>query len=363
MQGHRSHSHRWILVRKAWRHPGRTLRLWRPAIIWGMLCCATFVLVLTPISSGLGALVTANLSGEQHQAIGQLAHIFDPAGHGPTPQIGTVPTNASPGRFTTETFTGTQGQKMTYYLYVPAGYKAGTATRYPVTLVLHGDGERQSSGKTAAENRAQILGQSYVSDFAASDIQSHWPSFIVVPQIGNGTDRWVNVPGEHGAYTLQMQPSASLQMAINIFASVEHAYHAINTNRAYIAGISMGGYGVWDAIERWPTLFAAAAPVSGAGDPQHANVLKNLPIWDFHGTADTAVPVSGSEQMYAALSAVGAKECYSEFPGLQHDLWITVKVYAQPEVLSWLFSQTRSPAKGQTPPSCKGRAFSGVTAK
>ena len=38
----------------------------------------------------------------------------------------------------------------------------------------------------------------------------------------------------------------------------------------------MGGYGTWEAIERWPDYFAAAAPIAGAGDPSKASVLTHL---------------------------------------------------------------------------------------
>ena len=39
----------------------------------------------------------------------------------------------------------------------------------------------------------------------------------------------------------------------------------VDTNRIYITDLSMGGYGTYDAIERYPDLFAAAVPVCGAG--------------------------------------------------------------------------------------------------
>ncbi len=55
----------------------------------------------------------------------------------------------------------------------------------------------------------------------------------------------------------------------------------------------MGGYGVWEAAERWPNYWAAVAPIAGAGDPSKADRLVDLPIWAFHSADDDIVPVSG----------------------------------------------------------------------
>lgn len=327
--------------------------------VWALFC----TLWVAVLASGTGAVITKKSTSDQHWALHQAAQIINPAGHGPIPQITRLPVKALPGQFTTETFKDTRGRQMTYYIYVPASYTPTSRTQYPIVLILHGTGERGSAKSTPAQNRETLLKQNYVHAFSDARAQAYQPSFVVVPQIGNATDRWVNVPGQQGTYTLQPQPAPSLQDAIDIFATVEHAYPAIDSHRAYLTGISMGAYGVWDAVERWPNLFAAASPLAGAGDPQHARVLKNLPIWDFHGAADTNIPPSGSQHMYAALSAIGADECYTEFPGLTHDLWNSIQVYAQAPFRSWLFAQTRSPAQGQQPPSCVGRVIHGVAAK
>ena len=57
----------------------------------------------------------------------------------------------------------------------------------------------------------------------------------------------------------------------------------IDAKRVYVMGLSMGGYGTWDAVQRYPGRFAAAVPICGGGDAQGAKVMKNTPIWAFHG--------------------------------------------------------------------------------
>jgi predicted peptidase len=41
-------------------------------------------------------------------------------------------------------------------------------------------------------------------------------------------------------------------------------------DRLYITGLSMEGFGTWDAIQRKPELFAAAVPICGGGDVSKA---------------------------------------------------------------------------------------------
>ena len=75
----------------------------------------------------------------------------------------------------------------------------------------------------------------------------------------------------------------------------------IDQKRVYLTGLSMGGYGSWDLAERMPQRFAALAPVCGGGDETKADRLAALPIWAWHGDADTAVPVERSRRMIAAI--------------------------------------------------------------
>ena len=112
-------------------------------------------------------------------------------------------------------------------------------------------------------------------------------------------------------------------------------------DRVYITGLSLGGYGSWDLMERYGTgLFAAGVTCSGGGDPAQAEKIKDLPIWIFHGEADRTLPVMLSRRMYAALKEAGSDVVfYTEYPGVPHDCW--TRTYQNPEVWKWLFSQKR----------------------
>lgn len=247
-------------------------------------------------------------------------------------------TTCTPGDYQTRSYTDAHGATMTYYLYVPCDYNPHSS--YPAILLLHGVGESASSSASAAQNRDIILKQAYVQLWSSTTIQQHWPSFVIVPQTVNGS-RWVNVPGSTGPYTLAAQPAQNLTLAHEILAAVIAQYSGIDTTRQYITGISMGGYGVWDAIERWPNQWAAAIPIAGAGDPSHADRLVQLPIWAFHAAHDPSVPVAGTREMIAAIRQAGGNPRYTEFNLATHIIWMDA--YSMPDLQHWLFSQERSP--------------------
>ena len=46
-------------------------------------------------------------------------------------------------------------------------------------------------------------------------------------------------------------------------AYVSDPKNQVDLNRIYVMGLSMGGYGTWDAIQRRPDFFAAAVPICG----------------------------------------------------------------------------------------------------
>lgn len=243
--------------------------------------------------------------------------------------------------YKTYTYLDSSGMKMTYYLFMPRNYHP--QQKYPLVLVLQGGGERANPKATPEQNRTLLLKQYYAQVWVSPAIQEKWPSFIVIPQVVS-QQRFVNVPGSTGSYTLAAQPSASLRLAKEIVDALQHEYQGIDSHRLYVTGLSMGGYGTWEAVERWPDYFAAAAPLSGAGDPSKAALLVDMPIWAFHGAKDTDVPVSGSRDMIQAIIKAGGHPRYTEYPNANHDLWSPGKVYsptADPAFFTWLFSQKR----------------------
>jgi predicted peptidase len=114
----------------------------------------------------------------------------------------------------------------------------------------------------------------------------------------------------------------------------------VDEKRIYLTGLSMGGYGAWELAMRQPTRFAALAPICGGGDESQAAILKDIPVWAWHGDADPAVPVERSRRMIEAIKTAGGKPRYSELPGVGHDSWTPAYTRAD-GVVPWLFEQVK----------------------
>jgi predicted peptidase len=113
----------------------------------------------------------------------------------------------------------------------------------------------------------------------------------------------------------------------------------VDKRRLYLTGLSMGGFGTWDALQRWPDKFAAAVPVCGGGDVGQAKQIAKVPIWVFHGAKDSVVKPDRSRKMVNAIRAAGGDSKYTEYPEAGHDSWS--ETYRNPQLYDWLFAHKK----------------------
>ena len=215
-----------------------------------------------------------------------------------------------------------------YRLMKPANVEAGQS--YPLVLFLHGAGER------GTDNANQLK---YLPRLMASDAhREKFPCYVLAPQCRSGK-QWVNVPWSDVESTpLPKEPSHQLRVAIAILERTLKE-EQVDRDRVYLTGLSMGGFGSWDLAARHPDWFAAVAPICGGGDEATAKSLAGLPIWVFHGGADTVVKTVRSQRMVAALKEAGGDPKYTEFPGVGHNSW--TPAYEKTDLLNWMFEQRR----------------------
>jgi len=227
-------------------------------------------------------------------------------------------------------FVGKRGSRLPYRLLRPKNVVR--SERYPLVVFLHGAGERGS------DNNLQL--KWCVNDFAKPDMQAKHPCFVVVPQCPKG-GKWVDTPWDQSrSFPMPAEPSPSMRSLIGLIDRLEREM-PIDSNRLYLGGLSMGGYGVWDLVARQPKRFAAAFPICGGGDPAKAKSIAHIPLWVFHGAEDEIVPVARSQEMIDALKSAGAKSVrFSNYPGVGHHSWLNA--FAEPELSDWLFSQRRT---------------------
>jgi predicted peptidase len=215
--------------------------------------------------------------------------------------------------------------RLPYRLLKPLNYDA--KQQYPLVLFLHGAGERGS------DNERQLIHGG--KDFADEGFRKRHPAFIVAPQCPE-EEKWVDVPWDSEAHKMPAEPSLPMKSVLKLLETLRKEF-PIDAKRIYGIGLSMGGYGTWDILQRRPELLAAAVPICGGGDPDYAEGFKSTPVWVFHGDADTAVPVSRSRDMVKALEAAGGRPIYTEYEGVDHNSW--TRTFDNRLIWDWMFAQ------------------------
>ncbi len=231
-------------------------------------------------------------------------------------------------KFEPREYIGTSKVPLKYRLLKPMNYQPGKT--YPLLLFLHGAGERGIDNLVTLKHGAK--------EFANDRRREQYPCYVVMPQCPN-EQKWSDVDWSKESSEQPENASQCMQSSKELVDEmVESA--GVDKNRIYITGLSMGGYGTWDAIARYEDYFAAAAPICGGGDPKMIRKFSKLPIWCFHGESDPVVKVKRSREMISALKDVGSNAQYTEYPGVQHDSWTAT--YSNPDFYRWLFAQRKS---------------------
>lgn len=236
-------------------------------------------------------------------------------------------TNLSPQqKFVPLVFKNDKGEELRYRFLKPLNFNPGKS--YPLVFFMHGSGERGS------DNTAQI--KNFLPQLCSDEMMFKYPCFVIAPQVP-GDEKWCAVKGwNQGVVIPPGEIARPLRLSLELIDSLQKEYK-IDTRRMYVIGLSMGGYGTWDALWRRPGFFAAAVPICGGGDPAKAPLFVKTPIWAFHGVADPTVPIALSREMIEAVKNAGGHPRLTEYPGVGHDSW--TRASKTPELYKWLFAQ------------------------
>lgn len=216
-----------------------------------------------------------------------------------------------PKRFKKEV---TKTHEMDYLLYLPEDYYK-SEKKWPLILFLHGKGQRGTDLEKIKEHGLPKLIEQ------GEDFQ-----FVIVsPQCSQW--RW--------------HPD-KLDGLIALLDRIESEYN-IDTDRVYLTGLSMGGYGSWALVYQYPHRFAAVAPVCGGIDPVHADKFKDVPVWAFHGAKDDVVPLSRSAEIVEAINKQGGEAKLTVYPEAGHDCWTVT--YENPQLYEWFLEHRISDRK------------------
>jgi predicted peptidase len=222
-------------------------------------------------------------------------------------------------------------------LYVPPE-AANPAEPRPLMLFLHGAGE------SGTNNLGQI--NQNIDNLLAEAKQRG--AFLYAPQTNN---TW-------GPVTITNHTMTMIERALDDLN--------VDMSRLYVTGLSMGGGGVWNMLNRYPDRFAAAVPIaaiSPSTDFLSANLLDDA-IWAFHARNDTVVSVNSSRNVISGILRAG-RETIPSFPPSTdtntifhfdsprfdlhytepgsggHGIW--TPVYAHEPMYDWLFAHAIVP--------------------
>jgi len=199
-----------------------------------------------------------------------------------------------------------------YVVFVPSNYDA--EKKWPVIVFLHGAGE---CGTDGVKQVAQGIGTAILWNV------EKWPFIVLFPQKPVLRAQWEEYDG----------------LVMAMLEQAKQDYN-VDTARLYLTGLSQGGHGTWAIAARHPDLYAAIAPICGYGDAKaFAEPLKNVPIWCFHGEADTVVPVKQSQDMVEAIKAAGGSPKLTVYPGVGHNSWD--KAYREEKLYEWFLEHKR----------------------
>ncbi len=219
--------------------------------------------------------------------------------------------------------------EMSYRLMKPMVFDSNK--RYPVIVSLHGGGGR------GADNRKQLRDWNKI--LADKQRRSDHPCYVLAPQ------------------TTRLWNASDLKNIKRVIAALP----SVDMDRIYILGHSMGGHGTYILIQIDSSYFAAAAPSAGSGLHKtgefiDASLIKDVPIWSFHGDKDKVCPIERDQKLFAEMKKLGGNMKFTTWAGDRHGVakkMITGSDNGTTQLSSdrcdgetgfmkWLFAQKRS---------------------
>jgi predicted peptidase len=204
----------------------------------------------------------------------------------------------------------THAFRLSYLLFLPAQYETNRTARWPLILYLHGGSLRGADIESVRK-----LGLPHILES-----EPNFPFVVVSPQCSPG-EIWTDID------------------ALGILIDRVQADYRIDPDRIYVTGHSMGGRGALYLAYRLPHRFAAVLALSPLSPiTAWKENLAKVPLWIFHGKADTLAPVAETEELVREIEAAGGHPRLDILPERDHFI---LDIYDRPEIYEWLMKQRR----------------------
>ena len=199
-----------------------------------------------------------------------------------------------------------------YLVYLPKDYSATTKT-YPLMIYLGGGSQRGDDlNKLKTFGPPALISKGQDFDF-----------IIISPQCPEGktwtSENWFD----------------------SLSTSLIPKYR-IDSNRVYVTGISIGGYGTWQVAMDYPDKFAAIIPLCGGvndSDTLNISKIKHLPVWTFHGMTDDIIPIEETERVFKKLKVLKSPVKFTRIKNGDHGIQY---LYEDPKIYKWMLRQRKS---------------------
>jgi len=115
-----------------------------------------------------------------------------------------------------------------------------------------------------------------------------------------------------------------------------------DTNRVYVLGMSMGGFGTLNFVNSHPERVAAAMALCGGCAYNSFEGIAEVPTWIIHGTADRDINISQSQRVYDWLVAheKSQRVIFDILVGYDHSP--LARYFYMKMTYDWLFSHSKA---------------------
>ncbi len=232
--------------------------------------------------------------------------------------------------------TAANGTFIGFYQYTPVDYDPA-GEKYPLIIFLHGIGER-GNGTTELASVANNGVPKYIKNGHKMRFvwNGKWQTFLVLsPQLSKNYGWWYNF------YVEEMIKYAKANLNVD-------------TNRISLAGLSLGGGGVWsypkESLAKAKQLNAIAPCCPTCETVDNCNITQaNLPLWAFHAQNDGTTPANCTSATIDKLNdncGAAVKAYKTIWPDGGHGVWDrafdTVYKWQNPNVYEWMLGQDKS---------------------
>lgn len=201
-----------------------------------------------------------------------------------------------------------------YLLYLPEGYDGNR--KWPVVYFFHGIDERGSD--------VSILLRHGMPKYLAEGGKIN--AIMISPQCPLES-HWADSDTE-------------VEEHLRFFLPEMAQKYAIDPDRVYITGLSMGGRCTWKLALAMPDQFAAMAVVCGRTNTYEFERLQDIPVWMIHGVQDSIVSFDNINKILPVLADKAHPDYrLTVYPHADHDVWTAS--YGHAELYDWMLSHRR----------------------